>query len=104
MYHYTVIRADLPHGLQVAENTHAAGESARLAQNLPADTHAVALQVPTEAALLELGQALDSFQIPHVKIYENDAPYENQLMAIGVVPAPRTPQLRKLTARLKKIE
>lgn len=42
MYHYIVVRADLPLGVKAANIAHAAGESSP--GHLPNDTHVVVLQ------------------------------------------------------------
>lgn len=56
---------------------------------LPLDTHAVSLVAPDEQALLMLEQTLIENKIPHAAIREPDAPWNNQLLAIGVVPCER---------------
>jgi hypothetical protein len=52
-------------------------------------THAVVLQAPNEQALLELEQRLIFEQIPHAAFREPDAPYNGQLMSIGIAPCDR---------------
>jgi len=101
LYHYAITRSDIPRGLQAAQLIHAAGESARLAASLPPGTHAIALEVHNEAALAALGCALDAARITHTKIYENDLPYDGQLMGIGIAPLPRSPQLKRLLGGVK---
>lgn len=97
LYHYVIIRADLPLGAKIAQTIHAAGESSP--GNLPSDTHAVALETPNEAVLLDLEQRLKHAGISHVAIREPDAPYNNQLMAIGIPPQVRSKTLRKHLSR-----
>jgi len=96
-----VVRADLPRGIQAAQIIHASGESAVLTNYLPPGTNAVALQVHDEAALVKLGRALDAANIPFVKIRENDDPYRDQLMAVGIAPILRTPKLKRIFGGVK---
>jgi len=63
---------------------HAAGESSP--GNLPSDTYAVVLAVPDEAALAALKERLERAKIAHVAIREPDAPWNDALMALGLVP------------------
>lgn len=93
-----IIRADLPLGVKIAQTIHAAGESAP--GNLPSSTHAVALEAKDESILLDLERALLHAKIEHVAIREPDAPYNNQLMAIGLKPVVRGPDLKKMLSRL----
>ncbi len=51
-----ILRRDLPHGLQVAQAIHAAGESSP--GNLPDGTYAIALAVADEPALLREAERL----------------------------------------------
>lgn len=104
MHHYVIVRRDIPVGLQAAQITHAAGESARLSETLPAGTHAVTLHIHDEAAINELGRTLSSAGIKYASIVENDPPYENQLMAIGLSPQVRTPLIKKILGRYKTIK
>jgi len=78
---------------------HAAGESSavRLA-NLPEDTHAIVLSVPDESALVALAERLAKAGIAHVTIREPDSPWNNSLMAIGLVPARREELKRHLSS------
>lgn len=78
------VRSDLPRGIQAAQLIHAAGFSSP--GNLPLGTHAIALVVPDEASLWRLADALRGANIEHVNVIESDAPYEGQLLAIGVAP------------------
>jgi hypothetical protein len=54
----------------------------------------VALTGDSELALERLHLRLTDQGVAHHLVRENDAPYSNQLMAIGVTPAPRS-QLRR---------
>ena len=89
----------MPLGAQLAQVTHAAGESARLAPDLPPDTHAVVLHARDEVELLKLEARRARAGIPARSIREPDAPYNNQLMAIGISPMDRN-RLRKLLSSL----
>lgn len=90
--HFCITRADLPHGVQAAQLIHAAGESSP--GNLNSGTFAFALVAKDETALKELSFDLFMNGVPHKSIFEPDAPWSGQLMAIGVCPGPRK-KLRK---------
>lgn len=92
-----MIRRDLPLGVIVAQTIHAAGESSP--GDLPPDTHAVALQVPDEAALLAVHEILTGAAVSHRLIREPDAPYLGAAMAIGLPPQSRE-NLRPLLGKL----
>lgn len=64
---------------------HAAGESSP--GNLPSDTHAVALAVPSEDALRSVFARLKLAGVPSALIVEDGGTYHGQATAIGVVPA-----------------
>lgn len=87
LYHYVVVRRDLPLGVTVAQTIHAAGESSP--GNLPANTHAVALSAKDEAELLALEERLKAAGVKHFAIREPDAPWNGALMAIGFPPQDR---------------
>lgn len=70
-----------------AQVTHAAGESIREA--VPSGTHAVVLEADSEQ-LVHLHGTLREFNVPHTLIVENDKPYTDQLLAIGVEPGRRS--------------
>ena len=72
-------------GVVCAQLLHAAGESSP--GNLPPNTHAVVLGVENQAKLLALEKRLIELEIPHRAIREPDQ--NNELMAIGLVPAPK---------------
>jgi len=96
--HYCITRADLPHGVQAAQLIHAAGESSP--GNLDSRTFAFALVVNNEEELKNLSYDLFMAGIPHKSILEPDAPWNGQIMAIGVCPAPRK-ELKKFFSKLK---
>lgn len=86
--HYCVTRADIPIGRQAAMLIHAAGESSP--GNLPPHTFAIALEARDESHLDSISKKLFESGIAHKRIVETDAPYKNQLMAIGVRPMERS--------------
>ena len=89
-------------GTIAAQVIHASGESASaLGKRLPANTHAIALSVPSEGALLELEERLLAFGIPHFSVREPD--FFNQLMAIGFLPAPKG-TYKKFLAKLSLLK
>lgn len=102
LYHYVIVRSDLPLGTIVAQTIHAAGESSP-GPSLPPDTRAVALAAPGEAALLRLEQDLILAGVQFRAIREPDAPYFGQLMAIGLSPVPKA-RLRGLLAHLQLLK
>ena len=96
LYHYIVLRNELPDGVQLAQTVHAAGESSLLRLDgslrtgrLPANTHAVVLAETAKTPLEALEAQLRAAGIAHAAIREPDAPYLGQLLAIGAAPAPR---------------
>lgn len=98
MVHYVIVRNDLPHGVQVAQTVHAAGESA--GGPLPDGTIAVALSAPSEAAIRKLAQDFARQAIAHRLIVEDAGPWAGQAMAIGVTPTCDRKTIRRLTSRL----
>lgn len=101
LYHYVIVRSDLPHGVQVAQTIHAAGESSE--GPLPSGTFAIALGVPSESALEDLAMRLWNAEIPHKVITEPDAPYDGQAMAIGIFPTTDRERVRRVTSNLPLI-
>jgi hypothetical protein len=71
---------------------HAAGESSP--GNLPPHTYAIALSCKNEHELNELSHKLFLSGISHKRIVESDAPYNGQLMALGLKPGWRS-ELKK---------
>jgi peptidyl-tRNA hydrolase len=69
-----------------AQVTHAAGESST--GSLGPGTYAVVLAAPPDQ-LAALERLLRSEGVPHKAIRENDEPFNGELMAIGLRPAPR---------------
>lgn len=98
LYHYVIIRKDIPIGAAFAQCVHAAGESNTLG-SLPSDTHAVALHARDQPELLRIHEKLTAAGIPHKLVREPDAPWNGAAMAIGVTPMPRD-AVRKLLSNL----
>lgn len=96
--HYVIVRSDLPHGVQVAQTAHAAGESA--GGPLPEGTIVVALAVPTEDTLRQVAEALGKESLTYKLIVENEGPFANQACAIGVTPTHDRRAVRKATSKL----
>ncbi len=76
----------MPFGVQAAQLLHAAARSS--VNKHVEGTNAVALTARHEPELKELEQHLIRAQVEHIAIREPDEPYDNQLMAIGICPAP----------------
>ena len=94
--HYIIVRRDLPLGVVCAQVTHAAGESfgrwacGRSTYDVwQSGTTAVVLGVGTQRRLLNLEKKLKRHHVPHVAVREPDAPWNGQLMAIGLYPTHR---------------
>jgi hypothetical protein len=100
--HYCITRSDLPLGMMGASLVHAAGESAALfGAPLPPHTNVVCLATRHEAQLLQVEQALSRKGVPHVAIREPDEPWENALMAIGLVPVTDRSFVHPVTRKLQ---
>lgn len=95
--HYVIVRADLPHGSQVAQTIHAAGESA--VEPIPSGTIAVALAARDRAHLVEIADRLTAASIPHKVILECDG----EPMAIGVRPTRDRATVRKVLSSIPLI-
>lgn len=98
LYHYVIVRADLPHGVQVAQTVHAAGESCE--GPLPSGTFAIALSARNESHLEDIVGRLWEAEIPHTVITEPDAPYDGQIMAVGIWPTTDRDRIRKVVSSL----
>jgi len=94
--HYVIVRKDLPRGIQSAMLVHAAGESSP--GNLAEGTYAVVLEVPDESALRAVKARLSLAQVALVPVYEPDAPFDGQLMALGLVPVRKEDVRRHLSS------
>lgn len=75
-------RRDLPRGTQAAQLIHAAGHSAT--GPLPEHTFAIALSCADEVELEAVSKRLSEAGISHERVREPDAPYNGQLMALGL--------------------
>ena len=95
-HHYVIVRTDLPRGVQFAQTIHAAGASSP--GNLSPGTYAIALAAKSEIQLLAIEKRLISQNIPHAAIREPDR--NNELMAIGLVPSEKTPEIRSVVSQL----
>ena len=89
-----MVRADLPHGMQVAQIIHAAGESTP--RRVPEGTIAVALHARDESHLREIAATLAAAQIAHHVVFESDS----QAMAIGLDPTTDRLRIRKVLSKL----
>lgn len=97
LFHYVIVRNDLPVGMLAAQIVHAAGETSP--GNLLSGTHAVVLGIDSEQELKSLSRKLRDANVPHKPIIENDPPYTDQWMAIGISPAPKSaiyPHVKRL--------
>lgn len=105
-YHYIVVRADLPRGLQAAQICHAAGESAAN-NDVPEGTHAVVLQVEDEEGLLHYADKLHWAKVPFKLIIESDLPlYEDRPLEDGqgtAIGIPPTQDRKKIAAVLGRL-
>lgn len=86
LYHYVIVRRDLPLGDQLAQTTHAAGESAN--PKPEPGCRAVVLHAADERHLEIVRQRLDKAGLRHHCVVESpdDEDYANQMMAIGLEP------------------
>lgn len=98
LYHYVIVREDLPIGAQFAQAIHAAGESSD--GPLPSGTYAYALGCRNEDHLIEIQRRLWDAEIPCTVIHEPDAPYNGEAMAIGIWPTTNRDQVRRVTSDL----
>lgn len=98
LYHYIVVRTDLPVGFLSAQVAHASGES--LSEPVAPGTFAVVLGVDTEAELRALHTQLKAGRIRCILVEETDAPYTGQATAIGIEPTTDKATLKKYLSRL----
>lgn len=101
VYHYVIVRPNLPTGVLAAQVIHAAGESAE--ERVQNGTHAVALVAKSPGHLGEIESKLIRLDIPHRAIREPDPPWNNELMAIGIRPMVQTSKLRRITRGLRLV-
>lgn len=92
---YIVVRADLPHGVQVAQTAHAASEAAGYPPTI-----VVALAVPDETSLRRIAEALGEQSLTYKLITEDAGPFAGQAMALGLTPSIDRKAIRKATSAL----
>ena len=92
---YTLVRADLPHGTQVAQVAHAASE----ASGHP-PTIVVALAVPDESSLRRIAEALGQHSLTHKLVTEDSGPFAGQAMAIGIEPSANRKAIGRVVSSL----
>ena len=92
--HYVIVRADLPHGAQVAQTIHAAGESTP--QRCTPGTIAVALHARDEVHLRAVAAKLSLAGIPHCVVEECNG----EAMSIGIEPTTDRAAVRKVVSAL----
>ena len=100
--HYCVVRTDLPLGALGAQLIHAAGESSP--GDLPDGTFAIALAAKSLAHLEHLERKLLRLEIPHQSIREPDAPWNGELMAIGITPVEDRELVKPVTSGLRLLK
>lgn len=105
--HYVIVRADLPHGSQVAQTIHAAGESIFCGTNerqrewsaiepVVPGTIAVALHARDESHLKSIAHDLAEACIDHHVVEECDGEW----MSIGLRPTTDRAAVRKVLSQL----
>jgi hypothetical protein len=108
LVHYVIVRRDLPLGVTAAMLVHAAGESSPHYTSKTGEPfeHAVAvvLEAKSEKDLDRIEEYLYSNQVIHVNVHETGGPYDGQFMAIGCVPAERTPELTQIMEPLQTLK
>lgn len=106
LYHYGITRSDIPPITRAVQSFHAAGESSP--GNLHKGTFARLLMVDSERELKELGWELFRNGIKTSLVFEPDAPWNGQLMAIGLEPiwsgTPKYKLVREITRRLQRLD
>ncbi len=97
LIHYIVVRRDLPLGTIAAQVTHAAGESFAWGVSIvktlepqvlveAGPVTAVVLEARNRQHLVAIKHRLKKAKVPFLSINEPDAPYNGQLMALGIIP------------------
>ncbi len=89
--------------MQVAQTAHAAGKSVR--HPLPEGTIVVALAVPDELSLRQVVAALVTHELAHKVVIENEGPFADQAMAVGLEPVPviDRARIRKAVSHLRLV-
>jgi peptidyl-tRNA hydrolase len=100
LYHYVVVRRDLPLGDQLAQACHAAGESPGPKPE-PGCTMVV-LHAADEQHLHIIRARLDKAGLPYGTVIEcpDDEDYPSQLMAIGLAPTTDRASVKKVLSSL----
>lgn len=109
LYHYVIVRRDLPIGVAAAQIVHAAGESfaeymyeaqqANGQVEVPLGVHAIVLSVKTEQELFRLAFDLTKAKAVVVPITEDSR--NGELCAIGIVPCLRSTALNEVLGSLR---
>lgn len=103
LYHYILVRKDIPIETQMVSIAHGAGESIKVAP-IPSTTICVLLYVDNEKQLLEYEKLIIAKGFDYVVIREPDEPWNNQAMSIGLTPSIKRNQLRKLFYHLELVK
>lgn len=88
----------MPLGVFAAQLAHAANES--IDNKLPDDTHVVILAARSERHLLCIEEELKLHNIKHKSIREPWAPWNGQLMSIGLSPVRNREAISKVLGKL----
>lgn len=96
-YHYILVRADTPRGVQIANACHAAGESGPARTG----TSVVVLVAPDEVNLRFIASSLTTEPGLRVReVVETHGKYRGHLMAVGVSPTFDRAAIQRYTAHL----
>lgn len=102
--HYIFVRRDLPIGVIASMVTHAAGESAALYEyhygRFDGAT-AVVLEAKNEDHLFDIRDYLEDHNIDHMEVCETGGPYNDQFMAIGLIPLDNDEEYERVKDLLK---
>jgi len=100
LFHYVVVRKDIPPGAQLAQAVHAAAESAT--PRPEPGTTAVVLHAVDETHLKIVKARLDKAELDHYLVFESDDDkhYPGQMMSIGLTPTTDREAIRKVLSSL----
>jgi hypothetical protein len=100
LFHYVVVRKDIPPGAQLAQSVHAAGESAT--PRPEPGTTAVVLHAADEIHLSFIRARLDKAELEYYCVFESedDKHFPGQLMSIGLAPTTDRDAVRKVLSSL----
>lgn len=101
LHHYCIIRKGLPVGVIAAQLVHAAGESN------PEGKHSYSVVLCANKDKLEIIESkLKNLGVSHVSVRETDAPYNGELLAIGINPFVKenNPKLKQVVKRLSLLK